>query len=364
MKRFGWDMNHINERRAYYKNLIEITEDKVLKEKYAELYNMYSALIVEKLFSEGEVINSGIPNAESIKEIKMVPLANEYSIEVLRIKNSIIGKMQSLEMNLPYVQFKRSMNGEKIIKLTGEAIHDIFGDVAYKDYKSIAIDSNSKIQIGNTESRACTHCVNDPECPDYYIYLPKCNNISLVNKLSHEAGHHHRLVVNHSEILENHILREYESFSYEIRVLDYFIKYGIYKGEAIKSMIRLINMLDAFASLFNELDLLESETVEEFTRKAHKRDLYNRLHIPNNVSLLDHLYTVKSEYVFPYIYSALCVFEEMHKNDSMEKYGTVIHKVGKIPEMELVKRIVPDDMNNLNGYREYRKEIRKLYKGE
>ncbi len=370
MERYGWDMEHINRRQDYYKHLIEITADEQKREQYEDLFDRYSLLILGHLFSDGipgrEDGDKKLHTIDRMRIVQEVPNVDKYSSEVLRVKKCIIEKMQDLDMDLPYVQFSKSMNVSKLVKLIGEAIHDIFGDDAYNDYKKIAIDTTDRIQIGNSETQACMHYVKDGDVPDYYILLPRISNIMIVNRLSHEAGHQHRFAVNDIELLENHILGEYESFSYEIRVLDYFIKNGIYKREAVKAMIRIINMLDAFAGLFNELGMIESETAEEFTRKARKKDIYKRLRIPNNEVLLDYLYTIKSEYMFPYVYSAMCVFEHMQTDDNLEKYNTVIHEIGKTPEMDLVKKIVdnPEDINNLNGYREYRKEMKKIYKGE
>ncbi|MDE6292386.1 MAG: hypothetical protein K2L98_01755 [Bacilli bacterium] len=366
MERFAWDMNHINERQMYYEKLLEKTTDERLREKYEDLFFMYSLLITERLCSDGEPKRKKMPVIAKIREVQKIQEIDKYSDEVLKIKNSIIEQMRFLDTDLPYVQFRQSMKGKNLVNLIGEAIHDIFGDSAYMDYKNIAIDSTSKIQIGNRESNACMHCIEDGDSPDYYILLPKLSNIMIVNNLSHEAGHHHRFVVNNAEILANNILREYESFSYELRVLDYFIKNGIYKREALKAMIRFINMLDAFAGLFNELDLVESETAEEMTRKARKRDLYRRLHIPNNEVLLDYLNTIKDGYMFPCIYSAMCVFDHMKTDDSLDRYETVIQNIGIMPEEELIKEIVdnPEDINNLNGYKEYKEDIKRLYKGE
>lgn len=366
MEKYGWNMDHINKRQDYYEHLMETTIDEQEREKYESLFDMYSLLIMGKLFSEGIPGREKHSAIEKIREIQELPNVDKYSPEVLRIRNRIIEKMHDIDTDLPYVQFSRSMNVSKLVNLIGEAIHDIFGDSAYNDYKKIAIDTTDKIQIGNSETEALMHCVKDGDVPDYYILLPRISNIMMVNKLSHEAGHQHRFAINDEELLENHILGEYESFSYEIRVLDYFIKNGIYKREAVKAMIRIINMLDAFAGLLNELDMIESKTAEEFTRKARKKDIYRRLHIPNNEVLLDYLYTIKNGYMFPYVYSAMCVFDHMQTDVNLEKYNTIIHEIGKTPEMDLVRKIVdnPEDINNLNGYREYRKEIRKIYRGE
>lgn len=366
MERFAWDMKYINKRQKYYKKLVKKTTDEQLREKYDDLYFIYSLLITERLCADGEPGRKKMPVIAKIREVQEIPEIDKYSDAVLKIKDSIIEQMQDLDTDLPYVQFKQSMNGNNLVNLIGEAIHDIFGDSAYRDYKNIAIDTTTKIQLGNRESNACMHCIDDGITPDYYILLPKLSNFMIVNNLSHEAGHHHRFVVNDAEILANNILREYESFSYELRVLDYFIKNGIYKREALKAMIRFINMLDAFAGLFNELDLIESETAEEMTRKARKRDLYRRLHIPNNEVLLDYLNTIKEEYIFPCIYSALCVFDHMKTDDSLDRYETVIQNIGIMSEEDLIKEIVdnPVNINNLNGYKEYKEDIKRLYKGE
>lgn len=366
MERFAWDIDYITKRQEYYGNLIEVTLDREKRLKYEDLFDKYSLLILENLSSEGKVVSSRTPSIEILREIKEYPFADDYSEYSLKIRDCVIKEFHTLVMDLPYVQFSKTMNGGDVLKYIGNAIHDIFGDDAYKDYKKLAIDTNSNIQIGNSESRACLHPVDDPEFPNYYVLLPKRSNISIVRDLSHEAGHHHRYSVNDSELLADHLLLEYESFSYELRILDYFIKNGIYKGEAIKAMIRIINFIDACALLLEELDLLESCTMNEFTRKAHERDLYDRLHIPNNKSLFEYLFTVKTEYMFPYIYSALCVFEHMQTDTNLDRYETVIHNIERVSEDELIKEIVenPEDVNNLNGYKKYREDIKRLYKGE
>ncbi len=348
MERYGWDIEYINKRQEYYEHLMEITTDEQEREKYEDLFDRYSLLILGHLLSEGIPGKEKTSAISKIREIQEVPNVVKYAPEVLRIKTSIIEKFYDLDMDMPYVQFSKSMNVNNLAKLIGEAIHDIFGDDAYNDYKKVALDTKNKIQIGNSETQACMRCVRDGDVPDYYILLPRISNIMIVNSLSHEAGHQRRLAINDIELLENHILGEYESFSYEIRVLDYFIKNGIYKKEAVKAMIRIINMLDAFAGLFNELDITESKTAEEFTRKARKKDIYRRLRIPNNEVLLNYLYTIKNEYMFPYVYSAMCVFDHLKTDDNLEKYNTVIHEIGKTPEMDLVRKIVdnPEDINN------------------
>lgn len=366
MERFAWDIDYIMKRQEYYKNLWETAVDEAKREEYEILFDTYSRLILERLSSEGAVTNSGISCLEILEEIREYPLADDYSPYSLKIRDSIIKEMHNLTMNLPYVQFSKSTHLTNLVNYVGEAIHDLFGDEAYEDYKKLALDKNSNIQIGNSESRAGMTLVNDPDYPNYYILLPKHSNISIVGDLAHEAGHHHRYMVNDRNLLADHLLSEYESFSYALRVLDYFIKNGIYKREAIKAMIRQINFIDTCALLFDELDLLNSHTICEFTREAHKRDLYDRIHIPNNRLLLDHLFTIKTEYMFPYIYSALCVFDHMQTDPYLDRYETVIRNIGRIPEEELIKKVVdkPEDINNLNGYKKYREDIKRLYKGE
>lgn len=366
MERFAWDIDHIMKRQEYYKKLSDITTDQQKKLEYEDLFDTYSFLILEHLFSKGNVVSSGISASTLLEEIKEYPFASDYSEYSLKIRDDTIKKMNDLSMNLPYVHFSKSMSGKNLVNYVGNAIHDIFGDDAYKDYKKLALDTNSNIQIGNRESRACMHKVKDPDYPRYYILLPRRSNISIVGNLAHEAGHHHRYRVNESEILAKHLLLEYESFSYELRILDYFIKNGIYKREAVKAMIRSINFIDTCALLFNELDILESRTINELTKRAHERGLYDRLHIANNESLLDYLFTIKTEYMFPYIYSALVVFDHMQTDVDLGRYETVIHNIGKMSEEELIKEVVdkPNDVNNLNGYKRYREDIKRLYKGE
>lgn len=357
------DIDYILKRQEYYKDLSEKTENEVDKTNYTELYDMYSLLVLERIFSDGEVISSGVSAKEKLTTLQEEGCVDDYSSE---LKEGIISKFKDIDIELPYVQFSKFMKGDKLIHLIGEAIHDIFGDEAYKDYKSIALDTNNKIQIGNRETRACMHHITDNGKEDYYILLPQKSNISIVNTLAHESGHHHRFMINPSDIKESHLLREYESFSYELRVLDYFIKNGIYKKEAIKAMIRIINLIDSMSGMINNLDLIDSTTVRKLTESAHKRNLYQKYHIPNNEVLLDYLYTIKTDYVFPYIFSALCVFEDMSKPNGIDKYETVIQEIGKTEEMDLVKRIVEneEDINNLKGYKKYKKEIKEMYGGK
>lgn len=362
MERFAWDIDHILKRQEYYKNLSEKEEN----DNYNDLYDMYSLLIMERLFSEGTVVSSGMNANEKLREARSEIGIVGYEDERSSLQERILFKLSEIDDLFPYVHFNKSMNEKNLVHLIGEAIHDIFGDKAYRDYRNLAIDNTSRIQIGNQETRACLHLVKDNEKNDVYILLPKQSNIMAVNSLSHEAGHHHRIVENDAEILEDNLLREYESFSYELRVLDFFIKNGIYKKEAIKAMVRVINLIDTFAGIFNEQDLLDALTVKDLTRKAHDRELYKKLHIPNNEFLLDYLYTVKTEYMFPYIYSALCVFEDMDREDGIDHYERVIHNIGRQSEMELIENIVdnPEDINNLNGYKKYRKEIKSIMMGE
>lgn len=362
MERFAWDIDHILKRQEYYGKLCEIEEN----EEYNFLYDMYSLLIIERLFSEGEVISSRMPANERLREAKSEVGISDYDAKRASIKENVLLRLREIDDSFPYVHFNKSMSGKNLVNLIGEAIHDIFGDKAYRDYRDLAVDSTTKIQIGNSETRACLHSIKDNDKNDVYVLLPKQSNIMVVNSLSHEAGHHHRFVENDSDVLADHLLREYESFSYEIRVLDFFIKNGIYKKEAIKAMIRLINLIDTFAGLFNELHLLEAFTVKDLTRMAHDRKLYDKLHIPNNELLIEYLYTIKTEYMFPYIYSALCVFEDMNREDGLDHYDRVIHEIGKKPEIDLIESVVdnPEDINNLNGYKKYRKEIKSIMMGE
>lgn len=361
MEKYEWDINHILSRGKYYKELVEKSDGEA-KVQYQILCGIYSRLMLDYLFTIGIDVNEKVPDDQKLINIKSLPKIAEYDDFSLEIQKSIFSKINSFVSDFPYVRYSESIDLTSAIKYIRDAIHDIFGEVAYNEFSSIT-KSSKNIHIGNENTSTYVIHVPDPDYEENYILLKNCRNIELVSQLAHEAGHNHRILTNSVNIPKNHLLLEYESFSYQLRILDYFINNGIYKCEAIKAMIRIINMIDAHVFLMQHEELLNSFTIKELTKKAHDLNLYNRIHVPNNEILLDELYTLKQKFIAPYIYSAMCVFDDIYYKDDNSRYNYIINNIGKIEEEKLLNEVIsdPEHINDLVGYQKYRQKVRKLY---
>lgn len=362
MTKYGWNLEDL--RKKAFKALEEskINISALDKEHYFNLYQEYIRLINIALVHDGILEYDKVPSGIWLKEIRNEEAIDDYDERSKEIRKKILESFRDFSIT-PNPTFSKRLDQEFMIHLVGDIIHDVFGDDNYQVYKERILSSPEMLQFtkGTGESLTSLFVLGDKL--DIYTSVPDVKNISFISDLSHESGHTYRLVKNDFLVFPENKLKEFEAFSYEIRVLDFMIKHNICGKDAIKAMIKLINRIEALIYILKNMDIEKAKHMQHLTFMAHNKDLYRMAHFPNNHELLRYLEFVKCEYVLPYIYSALAVFDTLESDSALDGYREVISKIGSMNEDEIANSIVenPVDFNNLSNYRKYREKILGLY---
>ncbi len=364
MSKYGWNIEGLEKTAQTLLEELEITPDGDRRYELWGLYQEYARLIDIAKFSSDNKSIVKVSNHAWLKSIREEEPADDYDENTKNIRSEILKSFNQFEI-MPSPTYMLTFDREYIIRLLGDIIHEIFGDDNYRVYKERIISSPEMIQFSKGEGSSLTSLFLKGDKLDIYTSVTDVRNIEFISDLAHEAGHGYRFVANEYLVYPENKLKEFESFSYQIRVLDYMIKNNLHGKEALKAMIKLINRIETLIHMLKNMDLQYSKNMQHLTFMAHSRNLYSNAHLPNNRQLLLYLDYVKCEYVLPYIYSALAVFDTLESDISLSRYREVINRIGMVDEDEIASSIVDNwiDFNNLSNYKKYREKILGLYNG-
>lgn len=364
MSKYGWNLEDLRAKALTTLEKSKRSNSLEERENYFNLYQEYVRLINIVLVHDDIAGYEKKPSGKWLKEIRRTPSADDYDSRTKEIRKKILDSFKDFPV-LPSPHYAMTLDQDFSINLLGDIILDVFGDDNYEVYKERILSSPEMLQFtkGDRDSLTSLFVVGDRL--DIYTSVPDVKNLSFLTNLLHESGHTYRLVKNEYLVSDQNKLKEFEAFSYEIRALDYMINHNMCREEAIKAMIKLFNRIEALIHTLKNVEIERAKHLQHLTFMAHNSDLYSKAHFPNNYELLRYLEFVKCEYVLPYIYSALAVFDTLESDTDLEKYREVISNIGKVDEDKIALSIVdnPIDFNNLENYRKYRNKILGLYNG-
>lgn len=366
MEKYGWNIEKICSKADIYQQ--KCKQDGITVEelaKYEDIVDTYRSLLINALFSEGKYCSKDYTNQQFLDAIRLgtSDIQKEHFSNV-KSYETIIKELAKFD-NIPILKSHKTFSVDDAIELVGLAIHDIFGDEAIRIFKKYIIESPHNIQLGLPQISANVSYINNPD-EELYILLPKSKSIKLVRDLAHESGHIYRIKKNEYDVPYDSILKEFESYSYEIRILDYFIKNKINLKESIIGIMNLCSQIEHLALLVYEnykLHLSDEIFIRELKRKANKNDLFNRAGLNNVDELLSYLEYVITENIFAYFYSLVAVFDTLESDNNLEVYHQIVDNIGCIDDKNLAMNCFDDPcgFNNLSNYKKYRMKILALY---
>lgn len=252
MGKYGWDIEKIVSKAGIYQQKCKqegITSEEL--EKYEDIIDTYRSLLINALFSEGKCCSKDYTNQQFLDAIRLGTsdirkghLSNVKSYETIIKELAKFNKM-------PVLKNYKNFSVDESIELVGMAIHDIFGDDAFRIFKQYIVDAPHNIQLGLPQISANVSYIANPD-EELYILLPRSKSIKLVRDLAHESGHIYRIKTNEYDVSYESVLKEFESYSYEIRILDYFIKNKINLKESIIGIMNLCSQIEHLALLVYE----------------------------------------------------------------------------------------------------------------
>lgn len=371
MMQYGWDKKEIIETRKIYYNLEkQFSNNKDhLSIKNSRNYNEtreYYNLLFEILTA---------PNGEDIKQsnkelLKIIREEYAYEEEINYIDKQIILSLQDIiqkEETMPdkLILSQTNFTDKEKIELVGDMIQSKLTKEHYLYFKNLFIDNKNHILFSDTiDSVFLYNSYNN----DRHVIIEKCNNISEILDIAHEAGHNYRNCINHIRTLnDNDIVGEVESMWYEILMGSYLIEEGVYKDDAIGLITDTFSSVEkktlvSGVCLRNDIQSIKS--IQEFTKMAQEYNLYEKTNSNSNTDLLSLIYKAKCEATHIYMYSLLVVLEllEIYKQDKKRGilcYENFVSRLDNASNYSLVKELNNDyiTFNNLNNYKKYRQKL-------
>ena len=199
MMQYGWDKKEIIETRKIYYNLEkQFSNNKDhLSIKNSRNYNEtreYYNLLFEILTA---------PNGEDIKQsnkelLKIIREEYAYEEEINYIDKQIILSLQDIiqkEETMPdkLILSQTNFTDKEKIELVGDMIQSKLTKEHYLYFKNLFIDNKNHILFSDTiDSVFLYNSYNN----DRHVIIEKCNNISEILDIAHEAGHNYRNCIN------------------------------------------------------------------------------------------------------------------------------------------------------------------------
>lgn len=352
MGKKGWSYDYLVEKMQEWDRLIESDTNEEEKKKSEEIRDLYSLLACTVLFQDGEVVEEEKDVRSCLEEINGLSNFFNYPSSVNRTLSKISKKILAME-GIPAVSYSRTVDHEEALSIVGDFIKSEFGLRHFRVYQESFLENRDYLLFDKINDLSAVTIVSTEE---KFIQISDTRDIRMVSKVAHEAGHIYRSSVNSYQEKEN-ILGEFESFSYELRLLDWMQKNHIYEEEArtcfLENMRFLENlMIVRYLNQINHFHRMKSP--ETFEKRIQDLEILPRMKDTSVIDFFDYLYTVLISNYPTYLYSFLATIGQLEEKDYREKYQYVIEHLGKEKPQQLLRKVLGVEPTDLTTYQKYR----------
>lgn len=349
----GFNVEYLDKKVDDLENMINKTNDKLLKAKYLEKQYHYQMLYFDAFKQAGELVEEDVSTSDFLTSVNEANNMFLYNSRGTKLVSNLAQEFSKLP-NLPECKYSSKIRLSEAKELIGEFIQENFDFYGYLIYKQYFYNLDNYILYDKINNEARTTYLND----EYFILLPYSKDILLASSIAHEAGHIRRMVVNNPN-METNALLEYESFTYEIRFLNWLIENNIYSSDAASRLIEIMtfcerNLVVRYYNNLYKLTKIKNST--KFNERIKELDLMNKANINKKRDLFNSLYSALEVDYVSYAVSMISAINELDNPDFLKTYYDIIANLGQISSITLMKRN-NIDITDLSKYQDYRDNI-------
>ena len=361
MDKYTWDINYLANLKHQFKIKLFNSEDEETNLRYSSVIDQIDILMSISLMSGGEIINSKVRGQELLDSFRRQKSIDDYSGLVPDLMSKTVPLFNQFD-RIKNSKYSAKLNIHECVYLLGDIIKEVFDEEHYNTYKKYVIDGNHFIQVSNLVEAASISTITSDDKDYHFMLLPDKNNFILFSNLVHEVGHLFRLTHNDTSPLLDDKLYEFESYYYQVKILEYCIENDIYRNDAIIALLDIFKDIERVAILLDSsyrFNLQNQFNIGTFKEICAKIDLYDKTGVNNTLELLEYLSYIHSRNILNYIYSFLAVLEVKDRDDEVDVYNHIVTNIGKISSDEYVYNIFDDPItfNGLDKYKKYRSKI-------
>lgn len=351
----GWNDDYLNFKIEQYQNLYENATDDDMRAQYEEQLNIYQNLLLVLLFQGGITYREKVSTADFLDMIYQAKSDYYYDQDLSSIFSNITKQFIDMQGFRQY-ELKKKFKKEEGLELVGEFIKSSFGLKSFHIYADTFLKNQDYILFDKNDENASILYTLEGE---RFIKIPSNGTVSMVAAIAHEAGHNYGKSVNHC-FKRDDILREFESYGYEIYFLNWLIKNHIYEQEAIKCMLNSMRLLEngMIAKYYNDRYHLTSlKSSCQFESMLTDGGFFLRIQPQDMYEVFDTIGMAIEQNVPMYLYSFLCVLDCLSTNDFPTKYQIETSEFGKTDSKVLAKKLLTRDITDLGNYRNWREDM-------
>lgn len=350
----GWNFDYLDSMAKKYEELSAKETNQELKSQYEEIVEIYQLLMVRVLFQQGEVYYSDVTTKDFLSEYNEANNLHIYSRYYDTFMNRFALEVES-KPKIIIPNYKRKISKDESFDIVGEFIKYYFGDEGYDIYKSEILYNPEYTIYDHIDDIPSVTFVAD----EAYLSLPDCDDIRFTSGLAHEAGHIAKSVINNLSSNDS-ILGEFESFSYQIRLLIFMINRGIYARDALKELLGLMKLAEkvSIVKYYNNIYKLNKiKNPDYFDALIEKIKLKEKASITVERDVYDTIASILEKDYTRYVYSLLAVFGELTNPNYLQTYYNVISNLGQEEHKRLVRRNNINVNRGKNNYFQLRSEL-------
>lgn len=351
----GWNNDYFDKKIAESKKLISCEKRKKILEKLEKTiftYNFLKHILNEKdipienceyFFNPQEFLYE----YKLIKYLYAYPHSKKDNNDFKKISEQMI-----IIDNSTKHKYLEEISIEESLKIINEFIGYNFGKENQQLFKDFFI-KNQDYLLFTCENSDQTIQIND----EIYVAVNKNNNIHMTSTLAHEAGHVYRLMKNNNNITYKNTLLEFESFSYEIRLLNWMIQNNVYQKDATNYLLNIMQSVEntAIAKYLNDKYKFYNMTEDELEEKIKDLNLLEITGEDNTNKFYEYVMSSKSSDILTYTFSLLRVINDLENHNYLENYRKVISTLGNLNQQTAQEEIFKKDITDLSFYKEYKK---------
>ncbi|MBO5475871.1 MAG: hypothetical protein J5982_05180 [Bacilli bacterium] len=353
----GWNFDYLTKMSEEYKYLSEIEENQEKKELYEEICDLYQSLMLKLLFQEGEVYYSDVTTECFLDEYNGINNLHIYPRHYDRIMNRFALEVESLpKIIIP--NYRRKIPKDESFDIVGMFIKFYFGDYGYELYKSNILEKPEYILYDHIDNVSSVTSVGEEK----YLTICDFDDIRFTSALAHEAGHIAKSVINDTSSSFSP-LGEFESFSYQIRLLIFMINRGIYSRDALKELLSLMKLAEkvSIVKRYNSINKLNNiKDPNYFDKRIEELNLRELAGIKETRDIYDSIASVLDKDYTKYIYSLLAVFGELTNPEYLTSYYDIVNNLGYDSQKSLVRRNNISVNRGMENYKQLRSELMRL----
>ncbi len=347
MEKKGWNLDYLSKKIEKCREEPSSLED----------LEVYQLLLCTLLFQEGEVEEEEVDLSSSLELLSGLSNPYHYSSSVQRNCSSIARQMLGFDGISPS-SCSSKISHEEALSLVGDFIQSEFGVSHLKVYQEFFLHRSEYVLFDRISDLSAVTITKEGE---RFIQIRDTRDVDMVSKIAHEAGHVYRSWI-YSYPEKEHILGEFESFSYELRLLQWMMKQHLYEEDATNCFLQSMRLLENL-TILSYLDrcyhfhLMKSPSKLE--ERVQQLGLLSRTKESSLSSLLDYLYSVLQMNHPTYLYSYLAVLQQWDVPSYLENYEWIVRNLDKKKPSSILQKVCRDPITNLTSYEKKRKILMK-----